>query len=90
MYLDQINAQKSERLKRRNFFLPLLPGRPRNDDFLVDIGVDEVDLGQLVDGEMHFADRKPVQLELNLDLDLLVLLQVPRVDQEVGQPRAVM
>ena len=61
--------------------------RPRDDDLLRRVWIDEVDGGQLVNGMMHFADGQPVQLELYFNLNLLILLQLPRVHERARQPQ---
>jgi len=66
---------------------PLLSGCPRDDNLLRRVRIDEIDGGKLVDGVVHFADGQTVELELNFNFNLLIFLQLPRVNERVGQPQ---
>ena len=72
--------------RRRLLDRPLLPGRPGDGVPLGDVGEDEVEVLQSVDGRVHLAGGDPVELELHLHLELLRLVGDVVPDEGGRQP----
>ena len=64
---------------------PVLARRPGDLHLAGHVRVDQVHIGQLVDGQVHLAQRQPVQLELHLNPEIVPIFEVKILDNAGGQ-----
>jgi hypothetical protein len=69
----------------RQLFRPLFAGRPRDQVLVLHVRIDQVEVAESIDSQMHLADGNPVQLELHLHLERAVVLEVVAVDNGRGE-----
>ena len=66
---------------------PVFAGCPGDLYLAAHVWVDQVHVGQLVDGQVHLAQGQPVQLELDLDPEILPIFEAEILDNAWGQPQ---